>query len=245
MVTNPTWESPLRARSLTGRLQNIEEQEEATFDDANSWNGTEKRRRPRTEAFWTEENGKQESASPMVTMVLEDSYLPTPFIVTLQELIGLAQKVLDTDLDQLLENPGACAESVYNIQALGIQWERNPEWPCREWFIRLLLGVAALNRVVEWWEVEHSFWSAEGTTAVGTASDTDATDRDSIISEASKPDEGDYYTDPQRLRRTSETESSWSFNESGGGVDSAADPSYLRHDSLSTREGSINITYGT
>ncbi|RUS14016.1 hypothetical protein BC937DRAFT_94470, partial [Endogone sp. FLAS-F59071] len=45
----------------------------------------------------------------------------------------------------------------------GVQWDQNPNWPCRGWYVRLLLGVAALNRIVEWWEAEKGFWSvAEG-----------------------------------------------------------------------------------
>ncbi|RUS12589.1 hypothetical protein BC937DRAFT_87463, partial [Endogone sp. FLAS-F59071] len=52
---------------------------------------------------------------------------------------------------------------VRQIQQRGVQWDQNPNWPCRGWYVRLLLGVAALNRIVEWWEAEKGFWSvAEG-----------------------------------------------------------------------------------
>lgn len=94
-----------------------------------------------------------------LTLISEDSYLPTPFILTLQDLISLAQSVLDMPLDTFLENSGTCAELVSRIQALGVKWDENPRWPCREWYVRLLLGVAALNRVVEWWEAERGFWA--------------------------------------------------------------------------------------
>lgn len=94
-----------------------------------------------------------------MAMISEDAYLPTPFILTLQDLICLAQGVLDTDIDMFLENPGACADTVSNIQVVGTQWDENQDWPCREWYIRLLLSVAALNRVIEWWQAEKSFWS--------------------------------------------------------------------------------------
>lgn len=96
----------------------------------------------------------------IVSMISEDSYLPTPFILTLQDVICLAQSVLDTDLEIFLENSGACADTVSSIQAVGMKWDYNREWPCRKWYVRLLLSVAALNRVVEWWQAERSFWSA-------------------------------------------------------------------------------------
>lgn len=95
----------------------------------------------------------------IVTMISEDDYLPTPFILTLQSLICLAQSVLDTDLEIFLENPGAGADTVSNIQSVGGNWDYYKEWPCKEWYVRLLLGVAAFNRVVEWWQAERSFWA--------------------------------------------------------------------------------------
>ncbi|KAK4515895.1 uncharacterized protein ATC70_010853 [Mucor velutinosus] len=105
-----------------------------------------------------------EEEEDMVAMISEDSYLPTPFILTLQDVICLAQSVLDTDLEIFLENSGACADTVSSIQAVGLKWEYHKEWPCREWYVRLLLSVAALNRVVEWWQAERSFWSSATTT---------------------------------------------------------------------------------
>lgn len=114
-------------------------------------------------------NASLKSTSPpptedIVTMISEDAYIPTPFILTLQDLICLAQSVLDTDLETFLDNPGACADTVSNIQAVGVQWDYHKEWPCREWYVRLLLGVAALNRVIEWWQAERSFWASSSST---------------------------------------------------------------------------------
>ncbi|KAG0749168.1 hypothetical protein G6F23_001286 [Rhizopus arrhizus] len=84
----------------------------------------------------------------------EDVYQPTLFILTLQDLIGYAQYVLDTDLEVLLESKDLCADIVSKVQAIGSHWEVNRDWPCREWYVRLLLSVAALNRVIEWWQAE-------------------------------------------------------------------------------------------
>ncbi|KAI8994838.1 hypothetical protein BDB01DRAFT_846838 [Pilobolus umbonatus] len=98
-----------------------------------------------------------------VTMISEDADVPIPFILTLQDLIGLAQSVLDTNLETFLENTGMCADIVSRIQVVSIQWDIHPDWPCREWYVRLLLCVAALNRVVEWWQAERGFWKPSTT----------------------------------------------------------------------------------
>jgi hypothetical protein len=127
----------------------------------------------------------------MVAFISEDSYLPTPFILTLQDLISVAQNVMDTSLDDIIETSGACAEAVARIQAIGVQWDIHPEWPCREWYVRLLLGIAALNRVVEWWAAERGFWTSSSTggnnsggiiTAVSSVapSDTEGDDMDTV-----------------------------------------------------------------
>ncbi|KAI8141200.1 hypothetical protein BJV82DRAFT_619670 [Fennellomyces sp. T-0311] len=93
-------------------------------------------------------------------MISEDTFMPTPFILALQELIALAQKLLDTPLDVFLNDTDKYTLLVSDIQAIGIEWEQHPEWPCRDLYVRLLLGVAAFNRAVEWWEVERRFWTA-------------------------------------------------------------------------------------
>ncbi|KAL1921365.1 uncharacterized protein VTP21DRAFT_11081 [Calcarisporiella thermophila] len=124
-------------------------------------------------AFWSPSSRNQTATSSartsprytsrsnsLVAMVAEDSYLPTPFILTLQDLISVAQDVIDTSLSSFLANPSACIQAVHQIQTLSARWDTNPDWPCRRWCVRMLLGVAALSRVLEWWEAECSFWSA-------------------------------------------------------------------------------------
>ncbi|KAI7878553.1 hypothetical protein K492DRAFT_149339 [Lichtheimia hyalospora FSU 10163] len=98
--------------------------------------------------------------TPALAMIAEDSYSPTPFILTLQELVGLAQKILNTPLDVFLSEPQKYTSLVYSIQNLGVEWEQHLEWPCSKLYVRLLLGVAAFNRAIEWWEAERRFWSA-------------------------------------------------------------------------------------
>ncbi|KAF9974442.1 hypothetical protein BGZ73_002127 [Actinomortierella ambigua] len=98
------------------------------------------------------------SPSANVTLISEDSYQPTPFILTLQELISVAQLMLDTPLKTILDNVGACTNFVVKIQTIGRAWDDNPTWPCKAWYVKALLAVAGLARVVQWWEAERSHW---------------------------------------------------------------------------------------
>ncbi|KAG0229331.1 hypothetical protein BGW41_003065 [Actinomortierella wolfii] len=98
------------------------------------------------------------SPSANVTLISEDSYQPTPFILTLQELISVAQLMLDTPLKTILDNVGACTNFVVKLQAIGRAWDENPSWPCKAWYVKALLAVAGLARVVQWWEAERSHW---------------------------------------------------------------------------------------
>ncbi|KAI8136781.1 hypothetical protein BJV82DRAFT_638165 [Fennellomyces sp. T-0311] len=176
-----------RKRNITTDLQDIEEQEEehvATTPPAHVNN--------------------------MVTLISEDSYLPTPFILTLQDLIALAQSVMDTPLDVFVDYTGVCAELVSNIQDIGARWDDHPEWPCREWYVRLLLGVAAFNRVLDWWEAERGFWTwSSSSSAQPPASDTEGgatTDLESVSGMSTKDGEVSSdagYEPRQRLPTTS------------------------------------------
>ncbi|BGP04611.1 rim15, signal transduction response regulator [Rhodotorula toruloides] len=83
------------------------------------------------------------------------------FIVLLQEIITVATEILDTPIAKLTSKPGSCAEYIARVQQIGEAWNDNPELPCRGWYVQLLLAVAGLSRVVEWWEAEKGFWSFE------------------------------------------------------------------------------------
>ncbi|KAF9108368.1 hypothetical protein BGX27_008359 [Mortierella sp. AM989] len=98
------------------------------------------------------------SPSANVTLISEDSYQPTPFILTLQELISVAQLMLDTPLKTILDNKGSCTNFVTKLQVIGKAWDYNRNWPCRAWYVKALLAVAGLARVVQWWEAERSHW---------------------------------------------------------------------------------------
>ncbi|KAI7853588.1 hypothetical protein BDC45DRAFT_148991 [Circinella umbellata] len=188
-----------RKRNITSDLQDIEEQEE----DQQHQQHTHDPQDIKESGNYYNNHGDMTSTPPshmnnMITLITEDSYQATPFILTLQDLITLAQSVMDTPLDVFLEYKGVCAELVSNIQAIGGQWDEHEEWPCREWYVRLLLGVAAFNRVLDWWEAERGFWAwsmapvpvqQQQTTGTTAASDTEGgttTDLESISGMSTK-----------------------------------------------------------
>ncbi|CAO3595486.1 unnamed protein product [Absidia cylindrospora] len=247
---------PARRRSLAIRLQNIEEQTELSSSETDQSLVTtpSDERLPKQMKLPAQQtasslaslvpqnlpadlSSKPSTQTPSrYAMISEDAYLPTPFILALQDMITLAQTVLDTPLENYLENVGGCAAIVSSIQSVGMQWDAHPEWPCREWYVRLLLCVAALNRVVEWWEAERGFWCSWNTSSCGGASATDVSNpraNNTTLTEKTFAAntttntplnenggmEADGNTDDLdfihggRYRSISETESAWSYME--------------------------------
>lgn len=94
------------------------------------------------------------------------------FIVLLQDIIMVATEILDTPIATLTSRSGACAEYIQRVQQIGKAWDENPELSCRGWYVQLLLAVAGLSRVVEWWEAEKGFWTFD---------DTDEADAEPIV----------------------------------------------------------------
>ena len=94
------------------------------------------------------------------------------FIVLLQDIIMVATEILDTPIATLTARSGACAEYIQRVQQIGKAWDENPELSCRGWYVQLLLAVAGLSRVVEWWEAEKGFWTFD---------DTDEADAEPIV----------------------------------------------------------------
>lgn len=81
------------------------------------------------------------------------------FLTSLQDLIVLATDVLDLTVDSLISRPSACVEIVRKIQATGQAWDEHEDWPGRAWYVDILMAVARLARVLEWWEAEKGFWN--------------------------------------------------------------------------------------
>ncbi|KAF9413408.1 hypothetical protein BGZ94_000735, partial [Podila epigama] len=115
-------------------------------------------RRQTSSSVFSPSTPMNSSPNANVTLISEDSYQPTPFILTLQELIAVAQLMLDTPLKTILDNKGACTSFVTKLQVIGKAWDYNPKWPCKATYVKALLAVAGLARVVQWWEAERSHW---------------------------------------------------------------------------------------
>lgn len=62
-------------------------------------------------------------------------------------------------LSSITSSPNACSDLVQKVQHIGHSWDEHPEWHGRGWYVQLLLSVAGLSRVVEWWEAEKQFWN--------------------------------------------------------------------------------------
>jgi serine/threonine-protein kinase RIM15 len=85
----------------------------------------------------------------------------------LQKIIAIATDVLEMNVSSLLSRPAECRAKVGDVVALGELWNHHPDWPGKEWFYQLLLAVAGLSRVVEWWETEKGFWNWDDEDDIG------------------------------------------------------------------------------
>jgi serine/threonine-protein kinase RIM15 len=77
----------------------------------------------------------------------------------LYEIIGVATDITDMSITQLTAQPKVCEALVQRVQNIGKAWDEHPDWHGRNWYVQVLLAVASLSRVVEWWEAEKSFWN--------------------------------------------------------------------------------------
>ncbi|KIK29322.1 hypothetical protein PISMIDRAFT_89557 [Pisolithus microcarpus 441] len=82
-----------------------------------------------------------------------------PIMSALYELIGVATDVTEMSTAQLTAQPKICESLVQRVQAIGKAWDDHPDWHGRNWYVQVLLAVASLSRVVEWWEAEKQFWN--------------------------------------------------------------------------------------
>jgi len=77
----------------------------------------------------------------------------------LYELISVATDVIEMSVAQLTSQPKSVAAIVQRVQTIGKAWDDHPDWQGRNWYVQVLLAVASLSRVVEWWEAEKQFWN--------------------------------------------------------------------------------------
>ncbi|KAH8118381.1 hypothetical protein DFH11DRAFT_1567044 [Phellopilus nigrolimitatus] len=82
-----------------------------------------------------------------------------PIMTTLYEIIGVATDITDMSISQLTAQPKICTQLVQRVQHIGKAWDEHPDWHGRNWYVQVLLAVASLSRVVEWWEAEKQFWN--------------------------------------------------------------------------------------
>lgn len=93
--------------------------------------------------------------------VAEDARMP---LAPVERFSAIAADMRSTSLHTLLARPDICTGATASVQALGTLWDAHPEWPGRGWYVGLLLTLAALSRVIEWWNAEHRFWSDDAHT---------------------------------------------------------------------------------
>lgn len=80
-------------------------------------------------------------------------------MTALYDLIAVATDITEMTINQLTAQPKICETFVERIQNIGKAWDRHPNWHGRNWYVQVLLAVASLSRVVEWWEAEKQFWN--------------------------------------------------------------------------------------
>ena len=81
------------------------------------------------------------------------------FLHSLQAMVAIAQEIVDTSVKDLTDDPSTCAQLIKRVQSIGQQWDDHPHWPLRGWYVQLLLAVAGLSRVAEFWAEERGFWN--------------------------------------------------------------------------------------
>lgn len=83
------------------------------------------------------------------------------FLHSLQEIVAVSLEIQDTSVTDLTDDPSACAHLIRRVQKIGQRWDDHPNWPLRGWYVQLLLAVAGLSRVAEFWAEERGFWNFE------------------------------------------------------------------------------------
>lgn len=82
-----------------------------------------------------------------------------PLMAALYEIIAVASDVNEMSVSQLTAQPKLMESIVQRVQNIGKIWDDHPDWHGRNWYVQVLLAVASLSRVVEWWEAEKQFWN--------------------------------------------------------------------------------------
>lgn len=110
---------------------------------------------------------RSRSPMPPFRRIFTDESHDDNLVDGLQKIIAIATDVLEMNVSSLLSRPAECRAKVGDVVALGELWNHHPDWPGKEWFYQLLLAVAGLSRVVEWWETEKGFWNWDDEDDIG------------------------------------------------------------------------------
>lgn len=160
----PTPNMPLRPGELAARLEkslNID-QEAATPLSRSSSRSTSRSRSPmpNLSGISSSQRGPSADLSKQHARHGEESEKQR-FLSSLQSMVSIAQEILDTSVSDLTADPSTCAQLIRRVQQVGKQWDDHPSWPLRGWYVQLLLAVAGLSRVSEFWAEERGFWNFE------------------------------------------------------------------------------------
>ena len=98
------------------------------------------------------------SANRRSSRILVDDPID-PIMTALYDIIALSTDIIDMSVTQLAAQPDVCETLVQRVQNIGKAWDDHPDWHGRNWYVQVLLAVASLSRVVEWWEAEKQFWN--------------------------------------------------------------------------------------
>lgn len=122
---------------------------------------------PNPSASSSRSTSRSRSPMPHVRTTASSSFLDDgseadrQFLHTLQNLIVLATDVLDLSVDSLVSRPTARVDIISQLQKTGQAWDEHEDWPGRDWYVDILMAVAALGRVLDWWQAEKGFWNFE------------------------------------------------------------------------------------
>ncbi|KAF5388447.1 hypothetical protein D9615_000539 [Tricholomella constricta] len=98
------------------------------------------------------------SANRRASRILVDDPVD-PIMTALYDIIAVATDITEMSITQLTAQPKICESLVQRVQNIGKAWDDHPDWHGRNWYVQVLLAVASLSRVVEWWEAEKQFWN--------------------------------------------------------------------------------------
>ncbi|KIM25538.1 hypothetical protein M408DRAFT_26090 [Serendipita vermifera MAFF 305830] len=85
-----------------------------------------------------------------------------PLLSAFHHLTSLCTDIIEISATTLTFLPKMGADLVRKVQLIGRTWDDHPNWYGWTWYTTVLLAVAALARVVKWFDAEREFWNLEG-----------------------------------------------------------------------------------